>query len=144
MAELVGVLSSGIAIAGFAGQLVKQAIALRRLWNEIHDAPEDVFNLIDQLEWLQPMITSMEQSLDDGSPKAPDGAEQCLTQCGKALTNLQKLATDLSQTLTSNKRIKKALAKIKVVVKKEQILKYQSRLENALNGLHTACLIYNM
>lgn len=144
MAALLSVISSGINVAGFPGQLAKQAFELRRLWNEIQDAPEDVFDLIDQLEWLQPMVSSMEKSLSDQSANVPNGAEQCLVQCGKALSNLQKLAIDLSQNITSNKRLKKSIAKMRVIMKREQIQKYHSRLENALNGLRTVCLIYNM
>ncbi|CEJ89519.1 hypothetical protein VHEMI05360 [[Torrubiella] hemipterigena] len=144
MAALLGVVSSGINAAGFPGQLAKQAFELRRLWNEVQDAPEDVFDLIDQMEWLQPMVSSMGNSLSDHSVNVPNGAEQCLVQCGKALSNLQKLAIDLSQNITSNKRLKKSIAKIRVIIKKEQLQKYHSRLENALNGLRTACLVYTM
>ena len=43
MAELVGVVASGISIATLAAQIASSIVKLKSYWNELQDAPEDIW-----------------------------------------------------------------------------------------------------
>ncbi|KAK6209419.1 hypothetical protein LQW54_006272 [Pestalotiopsis sp. IQ-011] len=50
MAEILGVVASGINIAQLAGQILTTGLELRRLFHEIRDAPEGLSFLLGQIE----------------------------------------------------------------------------------------------
>lgn len=144
MAEVLGVVSSGIAVVGLAGQVAKQAIALKQLWDEVKGVPEGIQALVAQLELLNPVLADMEVSFLE-SPEIYNNhatARQSIAYCTKAIEDLSVLTTDLSQDINSAKWLKKSKSRIRIVLKKDQINAYRERLQNALQLLGLSQQIY--
>jgi hypothetical protein len=44
MAELIGVVASGISIAQLTGQIANSLVKLRGYWDQVKDAPDEIWN----------------------------------------------------------------------------------------------------
>jgi len=148
MAELLGVVASGIAVVQVAAEVGDRALALKRLWDEIKDVPETITSLVSQIEVLTPILDQInidfsQFSLRPGSIIWNDkGAQICASHCRRAKEELSRLAEDLSAHVDSTKRSRRGIAKIKVVMKKETLAKYETRLSRSLQLLSLANTCY--
>ena len=64
MAEAIGLVAGGINIATLAGQALKSAVKIKEYWNQIHDAPEEVQDLLDELDLLCRLLADMEVGIE--------------------------------------------------------------------------------
>lgn len=144
MAEVLGVVSSGIAVVGLAGQVAKQAIALKQLWDEVKGVPEGIRALVTQLELLYPVLADMETSFLE-SPEIYNSlgtARQSMEYCNRAIQDLSVLTGDLSQDINSAEWLRKSKSRIRIVLKKDQMNAYRERLQSALQLLGLSQQIY--
>jgi hypothetical protein len=94
MAELVGVVASGISIGTLAAQVASSLIKLNSLWNELHDAPDDIKDLIDEVEILNTTILDLEDdgvSLVIGLEQQQKSRVDCLRYCQAASNKMRLL-----------------------------------------------------
>ncbi|CAJ2502616.1 Uu.00g100100.m01.CDS01 [Anthostomella pinea] len=142
MAEALGVVASGIAIAQVAGTAGKAIIKLRGLWNQVRTVPDTIADLMEPIDCLQPALWEFENNLahqnipnqfwDDSTTRRSS------EYCSKALAELSDLVTDLSRHINSERQIHRSTGRCKAISKKEQINLLERRLEKAVRMLQFA------
>lgn len=139
MAEVLGIVASGISVGTLAAQIVNSVTKLKSYWNEIKEAPEDIKLLMEEIEDLQLLLTEMEQDRSrnpmSGTILEPSSASKCLSLCKRGAATLKQLADDLGADIDASSRLKRKWTSAKVVLKKDKIVKYQSRLGSAIRLL---------
>ncbi|ETS75529.1 hypothetical protein PFICI_12473 [Pestalotiopsis fici W106-1] len=143
MAEVLGVVASGIAVVDAAGQIGSGIIKLRRLWSQVKDVPDTVNSLMQQLELLAVVMGEMEtiyqsSPVDASRPFNGQGMQLSMTRCREAMDALEDLVNKLTQHVDSQKRFKRAKAKLKVALGKDDLDQCHSRLNNAVQLLQVA------
>jgi hypothetical protein len=123
MAEALGVVASGIAVAQIAGQASGAVLKLKQLWDEVQNVPATISDLMEQIGCLDPTLWEAEQHFhhQDISPlhwENPTGRRSA-EYCRKALQKLSAITNELSTMVTSEKRIRRKIGCVKVVLKKE-------------------------
>lgn len=150
MAEVIGIVSSGIAIAQLAGSVGAVAIKLNGLWQEIKDVPETIQYIMNHLSILGTIVNEMEtignsNSLHDsaaGQPHRPSPSPLAIQQCQMACKDLENIVRDLSVDIESSRKRKRLMGKVAVVLKKDTLAKYEMRLQNAFQLLSLAHQVY--
>ncbi|KAL3465555.1 hypothetical protein BJX64DRAFT_252634 [Aspergillus heterothallicus] len=140
MAEMLGIVSGSITVAETASAVFK----LKRLWDEVRDAPDYIDSLIDQLSLVHPLLTETETELqaDEQLLTNSSAARLSLTYCKKILWDLDGLAHDLRQQIEAKRRFSRGKAKIKVALGKDIIHGMQKRMQDALQLLSIAQQTY--
>ncbi|KAI8680351.1 hypothetical protein NCS57_00315600 [Fusarium keratoplasticum] len=134
MAEVLGVVSSIIAIVGVAGKLGTSTFKLKRLWDEVQDVPTNIQRCIEQLEILAPAIQDMESEFERTREMVQNdtAAKRSLEYSQKAMDTLDALIKDMEGRIESARRGKKLLTQLKVRLKKDVLEEHQQRLQFAL------------
>ncbi|KAL9114818.1 MAG: hypothetical protein Q9187_007399, partial [Circinaria calcarea] len=139
MAEVVGVVASGISIATLAAQIANSVTKLKSYWDELKEAPEDIRLLIEEIEDLNLLLYDVEddQRRNAMSSKLLDNtsASRCLEHCKRGADSLKELTDDLATDLNGPDKLRRKWASAKVVLKKDKIEKYKARLERAIRLL---------
>lgn len=148
MAEVLGSVASGFGVVEFAPTVGESIPKLRKLWKDIQDAPERIEALRTEAFLLETVLSH----LDDGPgtaiiptpatgprPVSIPTTNLIAAHCRTALQDLHTLVDDLSNEISSAKRGRRVLAKLKVVLKKGDVDKFQKRLDKAL-GLFQCAL----
>ncbi|KAI0105938.1 hypothetical protein F4814DRAFT_452317 [Daldinia grandis] len=142
MAETLGVAASGIAVAQIAIQVGGTVVKLKQLWDEVKDVPDDVVDLMDQIDCLDPVLWEVEDSFNQAELPSTlwgDLASKSTTRyCRKALENLTAMVEELSIQISSAKKGRRKITAVKVLLKKDSIRKLERRLENAVRMLTLA------
>ncbi|KAI1464187.1 uncharacterized protein F4812DRAFT_453064 [Daldinia caldariorum] len=142
MAEALGVAASGIAVAQIAVQVGGAVIKLKQLWDEVKDVPDDVADLMDQIDCLDPVLWEAENSFNgSGLPSTfwdDLASRSTTTYCRKALRNLTTIVDDLNNQITNVKKGRRRITAVKVLLQKDLIQKLEKRLENAVRMLMLA------
>ncbi|KXG52237.1 uncharacterized protein PGRI_085210 [Penicillium griseofulvum] len=103
MAEVIGIVSGAITFGTVVAQISKSIIQIKDCWGQIRDAPEDMQELIAELEIYDLILRKAEQNLSSG-PMA-NAIEmnghlfQSLEVCRKAAESLQIISKDLAKDL---------------------------------------------
>lgn len=146
MAEILGIVSSVIAIVGATGKLGTSALTLKRLWDEVQDVPASIEQCIAQLQLLAPVLQEMEyefQRTRDIVQHNPAGILS-LNYCQKATKELEEMVEDMQQHIESAAKWKRTMARVKVRLKKGVIDEHQRRLQSALQLLSLSQQSYLM
>ncbi|KAI1461783.1 hypothetical protein F4805DRAFT_413339 [Annulohypoxylon moriforme] len=142
MAEALGIVASGIAVAQVAGTAANAVIRLKRLWGEVKDVPENIADLMEQIDCLDPALWEAEQHFIQNQlpPQLWDdtAAIRSAKYCRKALQKLTDVADDLSSQINSGRRVDRRISCIKVLLKKDKLRDLERRLESALRMLQLA------
>ena len=134
MAEIIGVVSGVLTLAGVAGKAGASVLTLKRLWDEVKDVPDSINFLMMQLEHLDPVLQDMENEFSQVRAAIQNDSRTNLSQqyARQAVQDLEGLVNDLQQQLSSKKGMKGNIAKFKVTLKKDLVRSYQERLQHAL------------
>lgn len=137
MAEVFGVVAGAITIGGMTRRLATSVLALKRLWDEVRDAPETINVLIKQLELVNPILSYIEMDFLrlDSTALNERALKLSMDYCHQAVRDLDRLVDDMHCQLTSTRKFKRKFAKLRVPLRKESIRNYQERLQHALQML---------
>lgn len=147
MAEVLGVVASGIAVVQAVQTVGHVVSSLTQLWKEVKDAPETSQNILDELEVAGELATAIEAELQsplsawpNDAGRAPLTSLECFAMhgCRQVYKNLDDLVNDLAADIASSRRRKRLAAKTRVVLKKETLTNYEKRLQKALLFLNAA------
>ena len=142
MAEALSVAASGIAIAQVTGQVGKSVLKLKKLLDEIRDVPDDIDDLMQQIECLDPALFEAETSFNDtGLPSIlwnDAAAKRSTAYCRSALKALTELVDDLSHHMQHSRGLHRKIGAVKIVLKKDMLKKLEKRLESAVRMLTLA------
>ncbi|KAK1962145.1 hypothetical protein LY78DRAFT_720388 [Colletotrichum sublineola] len=149
MAEVFGVVVSALTVAEMAGKFGGSIIKLKKLWDEVQDVPNEISQLVRQLELLRPVLAEMESEFTQQTHKAyhNSAANLSMEYCQQAVAELDALAEDLRLKIDAAKRSRRNITKPKVTFKKEQIRGYQEKIQFALQLLslsqqtYTICVV---
>jgi hypothetical protein len=125
MAEILGVVASGISVAQIAGQLLSCIQQLRTLCRVLRD----IFYQLGAFK-------------TDSSQPGYSALRASLVQCHNAASKLEAVAKAGSEPLQSNKSRKWFL--IKAVLKREEVKDLKTQLEAAKSLLHLAVTCYSL
>jgi hypothetical protein len=146
MAELVGVVASGISIGTLAVQIASSIVKLKDYWSQIKEAPEDIRLLLEEIDDLYLLLHGIEddraQNPISNSLLDQVSATRCIEHCKRVADRLNDLVYDLEKDITGRKGLKKKWASTKAVLEKAKIDRYKSRLETAVKLLSLAYQIY--
>jgi hypothetical protein len=128
-------------LAEVAGKIITASLTVKRLLNDIQEIPESFGLLLDQVAVLTPIL--VEASCDaqgrSATPSALQGAlGTAVVQCSKALEQLQSLASELSEQIEQSRGFKRRLAAMKIVLRRDHIVKHEKRLNSAIQLLLVA------
>jgi len=146
MAEIVGLVASGISIATLAVQIANSLAKLKSYWNDIIEAPEDITLLIEELDGLYHSLADIDKHQHrnpiSSTVSKVTSISRCLELCRQAASQLEELTDKLSADINTQHRLKKRWASAKVVFKKDKIKKYKSRLKSAIRLLSISYQCY--
>lgn len=144
MAEALGVAASGIAVAQVAMVVGKSVIALRYLWNDVKDVPQNISNLMQQIEVFDSLFGTMEQNSSGlGSVLDYEGKMgPAMAFAHTARDQFTSLVEELSCDINAIRKRKKMIARIKVVLGQSQLAKYEARLRGVIQLLGLAHQAY--
>ena len=148
MAELVGVVASGISIATLAAQIANSVIKLKGYWSNRKEAPEDIRLLIVELEDVQFILSDIEEDQRCNpilrTASGSISASRCLERCKRGADLLKNLTDKLEAEITSTSKRKKTWASAKVILEKDRLQKYKLQLERAFRVLTLSYQFYTM
>lgn len=142
--EVVGAVASGATFAEIAVRVAATLFKLKKIWDEIQDAPQSLKDLLDRTGPVETMLQLTATTLTEcpmANPVAQSLSKECLKVCEKALEELNALVAHMSRDITSTRCYKRNVAGLKAVVKKDRLLSHESRLKNALSNLQFANLL---
>ncbi|KAH8781190.1 hypothetical protein F5883DRAFT_169007 [Diaporthe sp. PMI_573] len=150
MAEVLGAVASGLALAEVGLKVGGTVWKLKMLWQQVHEVPQTIRDLMRQIEIMDPILSDHETYLDvqgagflehlpthHGSTVTPSAE-----YCREALNNLRRLVEDLNGAIESEKRSRRTFARMRVVLKKDTIKGFQDRLAMAIELLQLAQVTY--
>lgn len=148
MAEvIIGVVASGITIGALAAQITSSTIKLKSYWSQVQNAPEEMQDLIEDVELLSHILAEIE----DDQRRNPisnlildtTSTSRCLSYCKEGADQLIVLIDELNRDLdASTGKLRKKWASAKVVFQKEKIERYRARLERAVRRLSLSHQMY--
>lgn len=146
MAEVIGVLASGIAIEQATGQFATALLKTKQLWDQIHEAPERLRGLISSLEVFGCLFSDVDKQFADSilppSFRNRNLASKSLKLCQEAATQLEGICQGLQEYIVSPKKSKRLLGGIRVPLKEDSLNKLERKLEMTLSILQMSHQLY--
>jgi hypothetical protein len=129
MAEILGVVASGISIASIAIQIGESALKLKEFWDTVKEAPEEIKYLIDEIETLSLILSDIGNSEQQGDLPlvGKESAKKSLEFCQKGAAILKGVVKELDEKIAKGKRI----GGFKAALKKNVTEKLRDRLRSA-------------
>lgn len=147
MAEILGVVASGINVAQLAGQILTTGLELRRLFHEIRDAPESLSFLLGQIEVIAAALheLNIHDAVEPGISVALYGSlRAAIDQCQQAADHLSSTISDLTRQLQTSRGFRRRFMAAKLVLKKDSIARFEHRLYTAVQCLTMTQQLYIM
>lgn len=145
MAELLGLVVSGVSVAQIAGSIVTTSLKVKGLLEEVKEAPESLKAMLDYIEILTPILYEATAGGDDDASTIPltlpakSHLRQALTACQKAGEQLEVLAGDLMDQINAARGgVRRKRAMVKVVLKRGTLAQHEARLQRAIWLLQVA------
>ena len=139
MAEVLGIISSGVAIGKAAAAIPNSLIKLNELWNEFRDVPEDLVFLVRQIEILHLLFEENANQVSRARhTPPPQSVERAIKLVNNGAQELEALVEELQGGLKQSQGWKAKVATAKVVLKSHQIKRCKSRLKATVALLNLA------
>jgi len=146
MAEVIGLVASGVSIGALAGQIASSIIKLKSYREAMHDAPSDILILLDEIEDLHVLLSSIEddQSRHTYSNLLLDesAASRCIEHCQRGVQRLKDVVDDIAREIESQKPFRRRIGAIKMVWRQDRLEKYRAQLASAVRLLTLAHQVY--
>lgn len=146
MAEAIGIVASSITIGTLATGITSSIFRLKSYWDQIQDAPDDIRDLLEELEDLGYIIADIEEDQQQNPMSSiildSTSSSRCLQRCRQGVDRLKDLADDLCTDIGSSNRLRCKRASTKVLLKKAQIERLRARLERAVRLLSLSHQLY--
>lgn len=148
MPEILGTVASGLGVAEFALTVGGVLSKLTRLWIDVQEVPGTIDALKIEVGILEGFLSDTERRHGATVDQALGLQPFCSTlstlpitvYCREALNDLQSLVEYMRREIGTVRRGKKTFAKLKAVLKKGQLAKFQERMNRALGLLQMALL----
>lgn len=139
MAEILGVVASGIAVGQATATITTSLLKLKELWNQVRDIPDDLTHLVHEIEIAYLVLAeSKDQEQLVAYHLRSRSLERALQLTDDAAQELIALVDDLQSRVRQSQGWKKKIAAAKAVFARDQIKRYKSRLKRCLRLLTLA------
>jgi hypothetical protein len=141
MAELLGVVSNGMAVVSIAIQVAESIEKLKSFYSLIQSAPEDILFAIEELETLSMVFEEVDRSMQQQlflDPRVKVTVLRSLRLCRSSGDGLKSLVNGLHAEVMKRKR----RGSFKVALKAEKIKDFVKKLENTKGMMILANQIY--
>jgi hypothetical protein len=138
MAEVLGVVASGIAVTQLASQVASNIVKLKNYWGQIKDAPAEIEYLLREIDALNHVLSHIQQDqvgMGSSSVNNTPHLEQSLELCQQGAEELGALVFELAKKVDGKHGLKQKLGSAKVVLKKDELKRLKSRLKSAVRLL---------
>lgn len=142
MAEILGAVSAGVALAEVALKIGAGVFELKHMWEGVKGIPETIKLLVEDIEILGTVLKVMETEFNKpsmlGVPWSSGAVSLVVLASRSALDTLTVSINEISKDIESEKRIKRMLSKGKIALQKDVWAKHQKRLERVKWMVQTA------
>ncbi|KAM3073428.1 hypothetical protein ACMFMF_006634 [Clarireedia jacksonii] len=147
MAEVLGTVASGIAVAQLAGAIVSSTQKIYTFWKEMKDAPKHIGRLLVEIELLGGVL--VEYNTSNGKANGPHHHSAMLQKiylhCETAIKDLDEVLETLDKGLKqSGSKAAKTWHAFRVVMKSSILEDLMERLERAKSMLNLASQCHMM
>ena len=149
MAEVIGLVASGISIAQIASQVASSILKIKDFWDRVKAAPDDINHLLLEVDSFSLILKHIQDDLTrDALPELlfnNDGIRQSLELCRSGAAELEELANELAGKLDAKSGLRMKIGSIRAVLKRDNIKRLKRKLKNAIRLLslayqcHTRC-----
>jgi len=145
MAEVLGVVASGIAVTQLASQVTSNIIKLKNYWGQIKDAPADINYLLREVDALDHVLSHIQQDqagMGSNSVSHIPHLKQSLALCREGADELGTLVSELAMKVDGKHGLRKKVQSAKVVLKKDELKRLKARLKSAVRLLSLSYQCY--
>lgn len=142
MAEVLGVVASGMSVVSLAIQVAESINKLKAFYSLVQSAPTEILLLLDELETLSLILEDIDSSTRDGlflNPRVKVAVMRSYRLCRSSGEALARLAAELELGVNARKR----RGGLKAAMKKEKIDELRKRLENTKVTMMLASQCYS-
>lgn len=143
MAELLGVVASSIAIIQITVEIGTAIGKFKGICDEISEVPESLQSLMRELELLDIFVNQTKDEINkpiatDQIPVQQTFFQTCLQYYHDTFQVLSDILEILIKEVNSVKSLRRAIGKVRVVLKKDAISRHEARLQRAISLLSLA------
>jgi hypothetical protein len=142
MAEILGIVASGISVAQIAGQVINSIIKLKGYWEQVKEVPAEISYLLGEIDSLSLLLYHIQDNqssrVAENVPLGSTSVQQCCKLCQDAAEELRILVSDMESKLEGKIGWKRRVTSAKVVLKKEEVKGLKRRMKNAVRLLSLA------
>lgn len=139
MAEVLGVVASGIAVTQITAQVTKSIIKLKEYWDQVQEAPAEIKYLLREIDSLHLILSHIQDDQAKQTRSSISVDNLCIHHsfklCKEGADELRGLADELAEKVDGKKGWRKKVGSVKVVLKKEDIKKLKKRMKHAIQLL---------
>ena len=143
MAEVLGVVASGISIGSLAIQLFDSLQKIHRFWKLVDGAPKEIEDMIEELQVLGSVLNDLMKEPGDIQSLPSKSVQACVQHCCKVLDDLEPIVLKLYSNFSGGKH-RKQWASMKSALKKEDLRDLTQRLERTKSTLSIAIDSYKL
>ncbi|ESU06205.1 hypothetical protein SNK03_001096 [Fusarium graminearum] len=141
--------ASAIAFADAAFKITKLIIEINQLWGEAKTLPEDLQEMVDELDGLALDFEDLKEQLDHDQAFRPglrqSSINRCYTAARKAQNNLYTLVKEMQSEIYSKREgFQRTMSGFKLLLKKGKLDKCRKKLKHTIELLHNAISIRHM
>ncbi|KAF5484096.1 hypothetical protein CGCF413_v014572 [Colletotrichum fructicola] len=137
MAEALGLASGVIAVVDMATKVGGASIKLKRLWDEVKEAPYMLLQKAEQIQDFEEFLVDTELQVATNSLPATAWnsalLQKYVAKARTALGELQEIIDDLLDQATAGRGYKRKIGSTKAVFRKDNIKALDAKLDQALN-----------
>jgi hypothetical protein len=141
MAEVLGIIASGIAVGQLAGSITSNIVKLKEYWDQVKDVTGEIRQLLLEIDSLNLILSHIEQDQNRAGPSDISQNicfEQSLNLCKQGTEELSGLVSELAVKIDGKKGWRRKAGASKLVLKREEIKKLKRRMKNAIRLLSLA------
>lgn len=146
MAEIFGVVASGLSLGALAGQVASSILKVKAYLDQFKDAPEDIKTLVDEIDDLYLVLSAIEEDQSSNPYLAgrPDdvAASRCLDHCKSRVERLRRIVEEIGDDLEDLKPMKRKWKAAKLIWKQDRVERYRREVASAAKILTLSYQIY--
>ena len=136
MAEVLGIVASGVSIVSLAAEVARSVRTIKDLWADIKDADKSIKTLIEELETISTVLMDIAEESKDQELETPlrnsNSLARSLNLCHAGARQLRDIVDDIQKNLASKGR---KWARVRLFLQKDKVTKFRAQLESAKSSL---------
>lgn len=142
MAEVLGIVASGIAVGQLASEVTSSIIKLKGYWDQVKEPPSEIRQLLLEIDSLNLILCHIQNDQREENILALGSTKVCVDQtlklCKEGSDELGGLVRELVEKIDWKTGWRKKAGTAKEVLKKEEIKLIKRRMKNAIRLLSLA------